>query len=175
MRPGLCCSRRCRRLMWLLARACCTKIRGTGISRAWRWRSMELKQRKRSGCFFLGGGCIGFSKRGPSRPAFFFLRSAADAIKDPNHGFRQERRLNVAWMESGQSGEAAEVRDIEGENTQDAMNYHRSCQSCVVNLHPQHAVSHNDSAPLAINRFAVWQENHASLNCTDFPISINDA
>src|SRR6266478_730054 len=54
-RLGLCCSRRCRRLTWLSARACCTKTPAIVTNRGWRWRSMEPRRRKhrRSMWWFL--------------------------------------------------------------------------------------------------------------------------
>src|SRR5712664_1015948 len=85
----------------------------------------------------------------------------------------ERSNLNGAWMQSGESSETTEVRDIERENASDTMNHHRSRQPRVVNLHSQHAVLHDNPAPLAIDRLAVGQKNHPVFDCTHFAIRLN--
>src|SRR5260370_1553370 len=84
----------------------------------------------------------------------------------------ERSNLNGAWMQSGESSETTEVRDIERENASNTMNHHRSRQPRVVNLHSQHAVLHDNPAPLAIDRLAVGQKNHPVFHCTHFAIRL---
>ncbi len=52
------------------------------------------------------------------------------------------------------------------------MRIHSSGQARIVYLNAQDAVLYNDPPPLSIHELAIRQEDHSSLNCTYFALSI---
>ncbi len=75
-------------------------------------------------------------------------------------------------MDSDEAAETAEIRHIQRKDVAHAVDVHRGSQARVMNLNAQDAVLHDNSPPLSINRVAVGQEDHASLDCLYLALGI---
>jgi hypothetical protein len=82
--------------------------------------------------------------------------------------------MDVARMHGGKSTEPAEVRHIQREDVAYAMHVHGRRQSRVVHLNTQDAVLHNNSPPFPVNGFAVRQNGHTGLDCSDLALSLGN-